>query len=369
LIAQGCVIAIKGLGGYQLACDATQPAAVQRLRRLKRREAKPFALLGADLEMIERFCEVGASEREALLSAAAPIVLLRRREHAPDPSIAEDVAPRIDSLGFMLPGTGMLHLVMQRMKHPIVLTSGNLSGEPQAITPAELDQRFASGIDFVLDHDRPIARRIDDSVVRVVDCRQRVQRRARGLAPQPLTMPAGFEAAPAILAYGADLKNSFCLLRNGQAVLSQHIGDLTEATVLADYRRALADLTGFFGFEAHHNACDAHPSYLSSQIARERRAVGAGRPVEVLHHHAHLAACLVDNGWPLAAGPVIGVALDGIGFGLAADGHGKTGAKRGAANSRSSTTDPSNAAPVSSRSRCSVATRRHASRGAIPIRS
>jgi len=320
LLARGRIVAIKGLGGYQLACDATQAEAVARLRGLKRRERKPFALMSANLDAIRTYCTVDEGAAEALLSPAAPIVLLkRRRETSPHPRIADEVAPGLSTLGFMLPSTGVHHLVLCRMKRPIVLTSGNLSDEPQAITLDELAQRFGSGIDFVLDHDRPIARRIDDSVVCVMDGAPRVLRRARGFVPTPLALPPGFEAAPAVLAYGSELKNSFCLLQRGQALMSQHIGDLEDAACQADYRRALKDLQAFFGFAPQLRACDAHPGYLSTQLAREEAEHAGQEAVPVLHHHAHIAACLVDNGWPLGAGPVVGVALDGLGYGEAGE--------------------------------------------------
>jgi hydrogenase maturation protein HypF len=312
LLAKGHIVAIKGLGGYQLACDATQADAVARLRALKRREAKPFALMAAHVEAVRAWCDVSEAEAQALQSAVAPIVLLqRRRGQPPGPGLAEGIAPGLDTLGFMLPSTGVHHLILRRMKRPIVLTSGNLSEEPQAISVDQLAARFPQGIDYVLDHDRAIARRVDDSVLRVVDGQTRTLRRARGLAPAPLTLPPGFEAAPAVLAYGGELKNTFCLLRGGQALLSQHIGDLEDAATHADWQRALADLRGYFGFTPEVQACDAHPEYLSTKHAR----AGAGALEEVLHHHAHIAACLVDNGWPLDAGPVVGVALDGLGYG------------------------------------------------------
>lgn len=314
LLAKGFVVAIKGLGGYQLACDATQPAAVARLRALKRREAKPFALMAASVEAVRAWCEVSEVEAQALQSPAAPIVLLQRHRERPaaqGPGLAPGVAPGLQTLGFMLPSTGVHHLILRRMKRPIVLTSGNHSDEPQAITREQLDERFAQGIDYVLDHDRAIARRVDDSVLRVVDGVPRLLRRARGHAPMPLALPPGFESVPAVLAYGGELKNTFCLLRGGQAQLSQHIGDLEDAATHADHQRALMDLQRYFDFSPQLHACDSHPEYLSTK--RALRA--APDAVQVLHHHAHIAACLADNGWPLQAGPVVGVALDGLGFG------------------------------------------------------
>jgi hydrogenase maturation protein HypF len=310
LLARGEIVAIKGLGGYQLACDATQADAVARLRALKRREAKPLALMAANVDAVRAYCHVSEVEAVMLASPAAPIVLLDRLAGS-KPAIADEVAPGLRSLGFMLPSTGVHHLVLRRMKRPIVLTSGNLSDEPQAITLAGLKERFADGIGYVLDHDRPIARRIDDSVQRVVDGAPRVQRRARGLAPQPLALPPGFAGAPPVLAYGGELKNTLCLLRDGQAVLGAHIGDLADVATQQDWQRQLTDLLRFFAFEPALHAIDPHPDYRSSRHARSV----SDSPVEVLHHHAHIAACLADNGWPLAAGPVVGVALDGLGMG------------------------------------------------------
>lgn len=313
LLAKGQIVAIKGLGGYQLACDATHAEAVQRLRAIKRREAKPFALMAASVDAVRAWCTVSEAEAALLASPAAPIVLLARRGTPPPlplPAIADGVAPGLATLGFMLPSTGVHTLILRRMARPIVLTSGNLSDEPQAIALNELKARFGTAIDYVLDHERPIARRVDDSVGRVMDGEPRVLRRARGHAPAPIALPPGFERAPAVLAYGGELKNTFCLLREGQAVLSQHLGDLEDAAAQADYRRSLQDLRGFFGFRPALRACDAHPEYLSTKLAHDE-----GEPVEVLHHHAHVAACLAENGWPLHGGPVLGVALDGLGCG------------------------------------------------------
>ena len=274
--------------------------------------------MAATVDAVRAWCQVSDAEAQALQGPAAPIVLLARRSlpctevgDAKDLRIAPGVAPGLNTLGFMLPSSGMHHLILRRMKRPIVLTSGNLSDEPQAITVEALAERFAEGIDYVLDHGRAIARRVDDSVLRVVDGAPQLMRRARGFAPLPITLPAGFGSAPAVLAFGGELKNTFCLLRDGQAMVAPHLGDLADAATHAGYRRALADLQSYFDFQPQLHACDAHPEYLSSKLARS----SADEPVEVLHHHAHIAACLADNGWPLDGGPVIGVALDGLGQG------------------------------------------------------
>jgi hydrogenase maturation protein HypF len=311
LLQRGHILAIQGLGGYQLACDATQPDAVARLRQLKRRERKPFALMARDLTVIRRHARVSDAEAALLASAAAPIVLLARAGAA----VADSVAPALDLLGCMLPNTPLHHLMLKRMQRPIVLTSGNLSDEPQAIEAADARRRLGHIAEYCLEHNRPIARRVDDSVARVVGGRTRLLRRARGYAPAAIALPPGFEAAPRVLAFGGELKNTFCMLRDGAALLSPHGGDLQDALTRADCVKAMADFRGFFEFEPEVLARDLHPDYASSRLANAE-ANDAGLPlVGCQHHHAHIAACLIDNGVPLEAPPVIGVALDGIGYG------------------------------------------------------
>ncbi|MEW5834419.1 MAG: carbamoyltransferase HypF [Pseudomonadota bacterium] len=309
LLGRGELLLVKGLGGYQIACDATSAEAVARLRAIKRREGKPFALLVRDLDMARRWCVCDAAAEAALASPAAPIVLLPRRAEAP---LAEGVAPGLPTLGVMLPNTALHLLLMRRRQAPIVLTSGNLSEEPQAIRLDQAVERLGTQIDWVLDHDRAVQRRVDDSVGRVIDGALRVMRRARGYAPAPLPLPEGFDTRTRVLALGGDLKNTFALVRDGQGVLSQHIGDLHDAACLADQQRALADYLGFYDFEPEVVACDLHPGYAATQLAHTR---WGGRCVGVGHHHAHIAACLGEHGWPLAGGKVLGIALDGIGMG------------------------------------------------------
>jgi hydrogenase maturation protein HypF len=316
LLQRGHVLAIQGLGGYQLACDATSADAVSRLRAGKRRERKPFALMARNLEVIRRYAEVGTAEAELLASAAAPIVLLRREASVlPRLPIATAVAPGLELLGFMLPNTPLHHLLLKRMQRPIVLTSGNLSDEPQAIEQADARQRLGGIAEYFLEHNRPIARRVDDSVARVMAGQPRLLRRARGYAPAPLQLPAGFECAPRVLAYGGELKNTFCLLRDGAAILSPHIGDLQDALTRADYEKAMGDFRAFFQFKPQALACDLHPDYSSTQLAWAE-AEDSGLPLLASqHHHAHIAACLAENGVALDAPPLIGVALDGMGYG------------------------------------------------------
>ena len=318
LLQKGHVIAIQGIGGYQLACAATSSAAVARMRLGKHRERKPFALMARAVQVIRQYCEVSEVELGLLTSAASPIVVLERLPAAGvagrSPGIAGEVAPGVRTLGFMLPNTPLHHLMLKRMERPIVMTSGNLSDEPQVIERHEARRRLGSIAEYFLEHDRPIARRVDDSVARVVAGRPRILRRARGYAPAPLPLPPGFEHAPRVLAYGGALKNTFCLLRNGEAVLSAHNGDLDEALTRADYAKSLSEYGEFFEFEPEALACDLHPEYASTRIAQTRARAEDIPLVATQHHHAHIAACLAENGVPLRTSKVLGVALDGLGF-------------------------------------------------------
>lgn len=308
----GRILAIKGLGGFQLAVDAADAAAIARLRGRKRRPRKPFALMARDLAQIRRYCSVDEHERALLESPAAPIVLLE----ADGPErLPAAVAPGQRCLGFMLPCTPLHHLLLAGLEHPIVLTSGNPSQAPPCIDNAAARTTLAGVADDWLLHDRDIVTRLDDSVARVVAGAPRLLRRARGYAPAPLPLPPGLAAAPPLLALGGEQKSSFCLLRDGQAVLSQHLGDLDKAETFADYRRTLAHYQRLFGHRPRLLVIDRHPDYRSSTLGREL-AQAQGLPLlQVQHHHAHLAACLAESGRPLEAPPVLGVALDGLGLG------------------------------------------------------
>jgi hydrogenase maturation protein HypF len=312
LIQKGEIVAIKGLGGYQLACDATREDTVARLRRLKHREAKPFALMARDLEIVRDHCEVDETEARLLTSAESPIVLLAATGNG---RMANGVAPGLATLGFMLPTTPLHALLLRRMGRPVVMTSGNLSSEPQVIDDAEALERLAGLATYGLVHDRQIASRVDDSVVRVVGDRPRLLRRARGYAPSPIPLPPGFAAAPDLLAMGGELKAAFCVVKDGEAILSQHQGDLENAETLRDYRQTLSLYAGLFEHTPAALIVDRHPEYLSSKLARERARREALPLVEVQHHHAHVAACLAENARPLDAPPVLGIVLDGLGWG------------------------------------------------------
>ncbi len=312
LLQRGHIVAIKGLGGFQLACDASNETTVARLRQLKQRERKPFALMARDLEVIRRYCTVTEIEETLLQSPAAPIVIMNAEGAG---HVAASVAPGVKTLGFMLPNTPLHHLMLRRMNRPIVLTSGNLSDEPQCIDNAEARTRLGGVAEYFLLHDRDIACRVDDSVVGVADAAPRLLRRARGYAPATLPLPPGFSAAPAVLAMGGELKNTFCLLRAGQVILSHHMGDLENAATHADYTRSIEQYLKLFEHTPRVIAVDRHPEYLSGKLGRERAAQQSLTLTEVQHHHAHIAACLAENGIALDAGPVLGVALDGLGYG------------------------------------------------------
>ncbi|NIA02620.1 MAG: carbamoyltransferase HypF [Planctomycetia bacterium] len=316
LIQQGKILAIKGLGGFHLACDATNQLAVARLRRRKQRYEKPFALMARDITAVRKYCLVNEGEASLLASSQSPIVLLDALADSP---LAPDIAPGQKILGFMLPYTPLHHLLLQGLESPIVMTSGNISELPQCIDNDEAITQLAGIADHFLLHDRGIRNRVDDSVARIAGGRMRILRRARGYSPGSIPLPAGFEQAPDLLALGAELKNTFCLIKDGQAILSQHMGDLENAATYDDYVHNIKLYTDLYLHSPTHLAIDAHPEYLSSKLGRERSQQENIPLIEVQHHHAHIAACLIDNDWPLKGGKVLGVALDGLGFG--SDGH------------------------------------------------
>ena len=312
LLERGSILAIRGLGGFHLACDATNVEAVERLRSRKRRFGKPFALMARDLEVIRRYCSISAQEEALLTSAPTPIVLLQ----ADGPEALPDaLAPGLNSLGFVLPYTPLHVLLMEGMERPLVMTSGNLSNEPQVTIAAEARKRLGGVADVVLMHDRDIANRIDDSVARVVGGEARMIRVARGYAPSTLPLPPGFTGAPDLVAYGGELKSTFCLLKDGVAVVSQHQGDLEDVATFDDFRHNMRLYRDMYDHRPSLLVADKHPEYVSGKLARET-AAAEGLPLEeVQHHHAHVASCMAENGLPMGTPAVLGVALDGLGFG------------------------------------------------------
>jgi hydrogenase maturation protein HypF len=303
-LQRGDVVAIKGLGGYHLCCDALHEAAVRELRRRKQREAKPLAVMVPDLDTARRYSEVQPLEAAVLTSPRRPIVLLRKRQ---DDALAEAVAPRQGYLGVMLPYTPLHHLLMRQVARPLVMTSGNRSEEPIAYADSDAVHRLAGIADAFLMHNRPIHTRCDDSVTRVVLGRELLLRRARGYAPRPIRLAT--PCAIPLLACGGQMKNTFCLARGEHAFLSHHIGDLDDSRTYGAFVEGIAHFQRLLGITPAAVAHDLHPGYLSSQFARSL----PGLPhIAVQHHHAHIASCMVENN---CEAPVIGVAWDGTGYG------------------------------------------------------
>jgi hydrogenase maturation protein HypF len=312
LLLRGKIVAIKGLGGYHLACDALNPRAVNTLRQRKYREDKPFALMAASVETIEKYCLVSGPEADLLASPARPIVLLDRK---PGAGIPAAVAPNVNTLGFMLPYTPLHHLLLDGLDRPLVMTSGNTSDEPIAYCDDDAADRLGKIADYFLLHDRRIHIRTDDSIVRVMKSAvpnpksQMVVRRSRGYAPAPVK--TSFTSGRQVLACGAELKNTFCITRDDNAFVSHHIGDLKNLETLRSFETGIEHFKRLFDLTPDVIAYDLHPEYLSTKYALAREDIET--KIGVQHHHAHIASCLADNG---ATGEVIGVAMDGLGFGL-----------------------------------------------------
>jgi hydrogenase maturation protein HypF len=312
-IAAGGIVAIKGLGGYHLACDATSPAAVGRLRDRKRRWAKPFAVMVRDLAAAERLARIGPSERRLLLSPARPIVLVRLRPD-PSPEVAPGVTAGNRRIGLFLPYTPLHHLLMAELDRPIVLTSGNLADEPLVTDDGEALVRLAGLADAFLSHDRPIRARYDDSVTRVVGsgraARESIIRRGRGYAPEPVRLPTAIPAGVVILAAGAELKHTFALAAGERAHVAPHIGDLEDLATHRAFEENLAHLERLLALEPGWVAYDRHPAYLSTHYAVAH--FEPERRIAVQHHHAHVASCAAEHG---LTDPFIGIAYDGLGMG------------------------------------------------------
>ncbi len=329
LLHEGKILAIMGLGGVHLACDASNESAVGELRRRKRRYQKPLALMARDLGVIRQYCRVSEDEAALLRGKQAPIVLLEETPpHLPLsgegqenrstsllPPLIRGGVGRGFLLGFMLPYTPLHALLLESWETPLVMTSANISEEPQCVTVAETRQRMQGIADYLLLHDRPILNRVDDSVTRILAGKPRIIRRARGYAPEPIPLPEGLANAPPLLAMGGELKNTFALVRDGQAILSQHLGDLEDARTWKEYERTLFLYQQLFEHQPAAIIVDKHPGYRSTQLGQQW-AKEQGLPlIEVQHHHAHVAACMAENHWPLEGGKVLGIVLDGLGYG------------------------------------------------------
>ena len=308
LMRAGAIVGIKGLGGFQLACDAENDDAVRKLRRRKKRSDKPFALMARDLAAVEKICTLSQADRELLLGPERPIVILPRRAGT---KISADVAPGNDTLGVMLAYTPMHFLLFGNGTDvppefaALVMTSGNISEEPIVCSNEEAWRRLGSVADWFLFHNRGIHMRVDDSVARTFASRPRLLRRSRGYAPQPIDLGSPLRE---LLACGAELKNTFCLTKGRYAIVSQHIGDLENCETLEFLTETLANLKKLFRVEPRAVAHDLHPGYLSSRFASQLPLP----QVAVQHHHAHIASCMAENH---LRGRVIGVAFDGTGYG------------------------------------------------------
>lgn len=319
LLRKGAILAIKGLGGFHLACDATNAEAVRTLRERKRRPAKPLAVMMASLDEVRRHCEVTPEEEALLTSRQCPIVLLEWKRES---TVVEEVAPCNRYLGVMLPYTPLHHILLRDAGRPLVMTSGNLSEEPIAQDNEEAWRRLRGLADWFLFHNRAIYARYDDSVWfvprvpgsgREREAVPQPLRRSRGYAPYPIRLPF---RARTVLAAGPELKNTFCITRDEHAFVSQHVGDMENLETLEHYQSAMGLYERLFRLRPEAIAHDLHPDYLATRYAHERAERERLPLIGVQHHHAHIAACMVDNG---LTEPVIGVALDGTGYGL--DGH------------------------------------------------
>jgi len=309
VIEQGGIVAIKGLGGFHLACDASNRRAVLKLRQRKHRPHKPFAVMVPGVEDARAICEVSPAEEQLLTGTVRPIVLLQRRRNT---LLAPGVASGLREIGVMLPYTPVQHLLLHRVQLPLVMTSGNLTEEPILAQEDEALRYLSPIADAFLSNDRPILSRYDDSVTRVVDGQTVMVRRARGYAPTPVPLPESLRSAPELLACGPEEKNTFCYTREGFAYVSQHLGNLENALTFQAWEQAVSQYRHLFDLDPQALAYDPHPEYLSTKWAHEHEGDFPlpGQPVQ--HHHAHIAAVTAEHDHPE---PVIGVALDGTGYG------------------------------------------------------
>ena len=304
LLQQGYIVAVKGLGGFHLACDSNNQKTVDLLRQRKHRPTKPLAIMVPDLQFLQN---LSSQETELLTSSAAPIVLLAKHKV---PNIADNIAPHLQEIGVMLPSNPLQHLLLRAVNRPLVMTSANASGQPPVLKNEHAVKQLADLADFYLCHNRDILQRADDSLVRVAFDGLETLRRARGYVPDEI--PLETQSAKNVLALGSDLKNTFCLLRHNKAVLSQHIGDTANEQVRSQLSENLELFQNIYQFKPDIIAVDAHPGYFSSSIGKQLAEQQQITPIEVLHHHAHIVSVMVEHN---CNEPVIGLALDGIGMG------------------------------------------------------
>lgn len=304
LLQQGHIVAVKGLGGFHLACDANNQKTVDLLRQRKHRPTKPLAIMVPDLQFLQ---DLAPQETELLTSSAAPIVLLAKHKV---PNIADNIAPNLQEIGVMLPSNPLQHLLLRAVNRPLVMTSANASGQPPVLKNEHAVKQLADLADFYLCHNRDILQRADDSLVRVAFDGLETLRRARGYVPDEI--PLETQSPKNVLALGSDLKNTFCLLRHNKAILSQHIGDTANEQVRSQLRENLELFQSIYQFKPDIIAVDAHPGYFSSSIGKQLAEQQQIPTIEVLHHHAHIVSVMAEHN---CNEPVIGLALDGIGMG------------------------------------------------------
>lgn len=311
----GKIIAVKGIGGFHLVCDARNEKSVALLRKRKYRPAKPLAVMITSVDQLKNnnedtdFLPVAI---KALQSAAAPIVLIPKTV-APD--LCELIAPGLTEIGVMLPANPLQHLLSRETGIPLVMTSGNASGHTPALKNEEALVQLGEIADFFLMHNREIIQRADDSLVRIEDKQSIMIRRSRGYVPDAISLPSTFEAQPSILAMGGDLKNVFCFLKQHQAIMGPHLGDLDDLSVQEQLIKSLSLFKQIYRFTPKAIAIDAHPSYISHQLGKQLAQEQNIPVIEVAHHHAHIVSCLAEYGHTHKQGPVIGIALDGLGYG------------------------------------------------------
>ena len=306
LLERGSILAIKGLGGFHLAVDATNHKAVLRLRKRKHREEKPLAIMARDLQVAKEIAHINEIEANLLLSPQRPILILKKRRFH---RLSPQVAPRNRYFGIMLPYTPLHYLLMDGAFRALVMTSGNISEEPININNEETFKNLKGIADYFLVHDRDIYLRSDDSIIRMVGGIPRQVRRSRGYVPIPVFLPEKMSELPSVLAVGGELKNTVCITKENRAFLSQHVGDMENLETYDFFRLTISHMQSILEIRPKVMAHDLHPDYLSTRYAREQ----ARTPVSpIQHHHAHIVSCLAENG---VKGPVIGLALDGTGFG------------------------------------------------------
>lgn len=315
-LENGQIVAIKSIGGFHLACDATNEASVQRLRDRKQRRFKPLAVMAANIEMAIQLAEINTEQQMLLQSRTAPIVLLPARSGS---GLTENLAPNLAEVGVMLPSNPLQHLIAHYFNKPVVMTSGNGSGLPPAIDNGTALKDLSSIADCFVLHDRPIVQRSDDSLMRVGEQGQvETLRRSRGLTPDALNLPEDFPDAEGFLAYGGDLKNAFAIGKGRQIIVSHYLGDMANIETQQQYKAALEHYLSLYQLPVKRRVADCHPGYFSRQLAMQDHDNEGSKelPVhEVQHHHAHIASCLIENGWRADQGKILALALDGLGYG------------------------------------------------------